>query len=101
VRSGQLTVLEEDILLDTKGARCVRYLSNGKEYGVHAAGASLGQSLKTQSTEEGLQWIYQMFPTTGGSNNNCLCYTISSAPLRLRRSAYMLLLTYESIQQAK
>jgi hypothetical protein len=83
-RSGQLTVLEEDILLDTKGARCVRYLSNGKEYGVHAAEASLGQSLKTQSTEEGLQWIYQMFPTTGGSNN-CLCCAIRIHEKTFRR----------------
>jgi hypothetical protein len=44
---GQPTILEEDMLLDRKGARCVSYLSNGKEYGVHAVAADSGQSPRT------------------------------------------------------
>ena len=32
-------VLEEDILMDRKGALCVRYFSYGMECGVHAVAA--------------------------------------------------------------
>ncbi len=77
---GQLAVLEEDILLDRKGARYVRYLSSGTGCGVHAAAANSEQSLRTQQTEEGLQWIYQMLTTTGC--NNCLYCIISSTAIR-------------------
>ena len=34
--------LEEDMLPDRKGAQCVGYLSDGMDYGVHAAAADLG-----------------------------------------------------------
>jgi hypothetical protein len=46
-------VLEEDILMDRKDARCVGYLSSGMGYGVHAAAAGLGQTLGTQKIEGG------------------------------------------------
>lgn len=46
--SSHLPVWEEDILLDRKDARCVRYLSDGMDYGVHAAAVGLGQTLETQ-----------------------------------------------------
>jgi hypothetical protein len=47
-------VLEEDILLDRKGAQCVRHLSSGTACGVHAVAADSGQSLGTQQIEKGL-----------------------------------------------
>jgi hypothetical protein len=50
-------VLEEDVLLDRKGARCVSYLSSGRDCGVQAAAVRSGQTLGTQQTEEGLQCI--------------------------------------------
>ena len=45
--SSHLTVWEEDILLDKKDARHVRYLSSGMDCGVHAAAVGSGQILGT------------------------------------------------------
>ncbi len=45
-------VEKEDILLDRKDARYVRYLSSGMDCGVHAAAVGSGQILGTQKTEE-------------------------------------------------
>jgi hypothetical protein len=47
----QLMVLEEeeeDILLDRKDARCVRYLSSGMDSGAHAVAVGFGQILGMQ-----------------------------------------------------
>ena len=78
--SDQLTALEEeDILLDKKDARHVRYLSSGTaECGVRAVEANLGQSLETQQTEKELQWICQTLLSTSYSwfhpISSCACY---------------------------
>jgi len=45
--SDQLTVLE-GILPDRKDARCVRYLSSGRDLGAHVVAADSGQSPGTQ-----------------------------------------------------
>jgi hypothetical protein len=47
-------VLEEDVLLDRKGARCVSYLSSGRDCGVHAAAVSSGQIAEDGSATENL-----------------------------------------------
>jgi len=36
------------ILQDRKGVRCVRYLSSGRDCGVHAAATGSGQTIGTQ-----------------------------------------------------
>jgi len=46
---------EEDILLDRKGAQCVRYLSSGTDCGAHVVERDSGQSLGTLQTENGSQ----------------------------------------------
>ena len=93
--SDQLTVLEEDILLDRKGAWYVRYLSSGMECGVHVVAADSGQSLKIQQTEEEeeeglLLWICQMLQT----GRNWFLYFISSSAVRLQY-AYIYIYTYK------
>ena len=44
--SNHLQDLEEDMLPDRKGVQCVGYLSDGMDYGVHAAAADLGPTLR-------------------------------------------------------
>jgi hypothetical protein len=46
--SSQLTVLDQDILLDRKGAQCASCLSSGMDYGVRAAAVGSGQTPETQ-----------------------------------------------------
>ena len=52
IRLSNPLALGEDILLDRKDARYVRYLSSGMDCGAHAAAVGSGQILGTQKTEE-------------------------------------------------
>ncbi len=48
-----MIVLQQDILLDRKGVRCVGYLLCGMDSGVPVAAVGLRQTPRTQKIEKG------------------------------------------------